>query len=243
MPQSTENAEQLLDETAPRTLAEKIYRQLRADIVWGRLSPGARLRVDELRQTYSIGISPLREALFRLSSEELVIASGQRGFRVAPLDVEDVRDTMETRLVIECEALVRSIDFGDVSWEASVVAAYHKLTSLQAPSTTEASAEQWTKYHRDFHMALISSCRSRWLMTFAGLLFDQAERHRIVAIRYRDQLPDTRNAASEHKELLDATLARKKAEATEILTRHYRATADNVIGLIETHLGANAQTP
>src|SRR5262245_26547488 len=103
----------------PRTLSEAVYRRLKNDILWGRFPPDSALKSDRLRDLYSIGISPLREALSRLASERLVTASGQRGFRVAPLTIEDVRDTMETRIVIEREALTRSIAVGDISWETN----------------------------------------------------------------------------------------------------------------------------
>jgi GntR family carbon starvation induced transcriptional regulator len=225
------------EESTPRTLAEKVYRQLRIDIVLGRIPPGTRLRSEKLRQTYSIGISPLREALFRLASDGLVISSEQKGFRVAPLDAEHVRDTMETRLTIETRALERSIEFGDVSWEAAIVATYHKLTSIKSPYDTEDGAEIWARYHRDFHMSLIASCRSDWLTQFSKLLFDQAERHRMIVVRYRDTFPYKRNAANEHELLVKATLARKKNEAVELLSSHYRETANHVIKLIGIHFG------
>jgi DNA-binding GntR family transcriptional regulator len=233
----TEQVAGSTDEPTPRTLAEKVYRQLRVDIVLGRIPPGTRLRSDKLRQSYSIGISPLREALFRLASDGLVISSEQKGFRVAPLDVEHVRDTMETRLVIESRALERAIEFGDVSWEASIVASYHKLTSINSPYDAEDGAETWARYHRDFHMSLIASCRSNWLKQFAKLLFDQAERHRMIVVRYRGTFPYKRDAATEHELLVKAVLGRKKKEAIELLNIHYRETAKHVIKLIEIHFG------
>ena len=55
---------------------------------------------------------------------------GQRGFRVAPLTIGDVVDTVETRLVIEREALARSIEHGDIEWETGVVAAFHTLSRI-----------------------------------------------------------------------------------------------------------------
>ncbi|MAU52118.1 MAG: transcriptional regulator [Phyllobacteriaceae bacterium] len=240
MPGSQVGTEQFVgsvEEPAPRTLAERVYRQLRVDIVLGRIPPGTRLRSEKLRQTYSIGISPLREALFRLASDGLVVSNEQKGFQVAPIDAKHVRDTMETRIVIETSALERAIEFGDLSWEASIVASYHKLTSIDSPSDTEDGAETWARYHRDFHMSLIASCRSSWLIHFANLLFDQAERHRMIVVRFRDTVPTKRSAATEHELLVKATLGRKKKEAVKLLTGHYRETANHVIELIGVHFG------
>ena len=159
---------------------------------------------------------------------------------------DDFLPTMETLLeradqldgiVIETSALERAIEFGDLSWEASIVASYHKLTSIDSPSDTEDGAETWARYHRDFHMSLIASCRSSWLIHFANLLFDQAERHRMIVVRFRDTVPTKRSAATEHELLVKATLGRKKKEAVKLLTGHYRETANHVIELIGVHFG------
>src|SRR5271170_4994951 len=116
-----------------RTIAESTYRRIRQDILWGRFVPGSPLRSDQLRARYGVGISPLREALTRLASERLVTTVGQRGFRVAPLTAYDVEDTMATRLVIEGEALARSMERGDIAWETSVVGAFHALSRHPIP--------------------------------------------------------------------------------------------------------------
>ncbi len=67
------------------TLAMSIYGRLRRDILTGLFEPGERLPLDALGERYRVGLTPLREALNRLSAEELVLREGKRGFRVAPV--------------------------------------------------------------------------------------------------------------------------------------------------------------
>lgn len=217
---------------APRTLAEAAYRQLRTDILWGQLRPGSPLRSDELRARYAIGVSPLREALSRLAAERLVTAVGQRGFRVAPLRADDVRDTMETRVIIETAALRRSIGNGGIRWESELVASLHALSRVKPPKAPGPDAELWARRHRDFHLALIGACGSRWQIEFAGLLFDQAERHRILALMEPDAR-HRRDRSAEHQTIARAALAGKVDAAVDALARHYRLTADQVV---EEHL-------
>ena len=54
-----------------------------SDIVFGRLPPGKKLKLDTLKADYGPSVSTLREILNRLSSERLVVAEGQKGFEVA----------------------------------------------------------------------------------------------------------------------------------------------------------------
>jgi DNA-binding GntR family transcriptional regulator len=212
----------------PRTVAELAYRAIRSDILWGHLSPGVPLRFDELRNRYDVGISPLREALTKLCGERLVVSVGQKGFTVAALTSDDVRDTAATRLVIESEALAKSIELGDVHWEMAIVSAFHGLTRHPSPLSAGERTDGWEIFHRQFHMALISACGSRWLIEFASLLFDQAERHRILRARLTPNDRLIRDVQAEHQAIFDAVMARDVARAIEALTRHYQATAHQV---------------
>jgi GntR family transcriptional regulator, carbon starvation induced regulator len=216
----------------PRTIAESIYHRLRQDILWGQFAPGAPLRSDKLRARYAVGVSPLREALMRLVSERLVTLVGQRGFSVAPLTVYDVEDTMETRLVIEREALTRSIERGDMAWETALVAAFHALSWHPIPKQPGSSTEVWALHHRRFHMALLSACGSRWHIELAGLLFDQAERHRVLRSNFGPSKKLKRDTVREHKQIFEATLARDVKAANRALERHYRETAEQVVSVL-----------
>jgi GntR family transcriptional regulator, carbon starvation induced regulator len=216
----------------PRTIAESIYHRLRQDILWMRLAPGAPLRSDELRARYDVGISPLREALTRLASERLVTSVGQRGFRVAPLTAYDVEDTMKTRIVIEREALARSIRNGDIAWETAVVAAFHALSRNPIPKEPGTATEIWAARHRQFHMALLSACDSRWQLELAGLLFDQAERHRLLRGKFLPQQKLKRDTVREHRRIFDAALARDVDGAVRALEKHYATTAKQVVAVL-----------
>ena len=56
-----------------KTLMASVYDRLRSDIVDGMRRPGEKMRFEELRETYGVGLSPLREALTRLAAEKLVV--------------------------------------------------------------------------------------------------------------------------------------------------------------------------
>ena len=60
------------------------------------MAPGSPLRLADLSARYDMGFSPLREALNRLQAERLVIAEALRGFRVAPLSLDEMRGRHRT---------------------------------------------------------------------------------------------------------------------------------------------------
>ena len=71
---------------------------MKQDIISGRLHPGQKLKIEELRQKYDTGTSPIREALSLLTSDYLVERKDQRGFRVSTASVEKFEELLRTRL-------------------------------------------------------------------------------------------------------------------------------------------------
>ncbi len=213
-----------------RTLAELAYARLRDDIVWGRLLPGAPLRSDDLRKRYGLGVSPLREALSKLAVERLVVAEGQRGYRVAPVSADEAKDILSVRLLIEGEALARSMRYGGVEWETAVMSAFHRLARMPIPVGPGADPHTWAEVHRGFHMALLSACDSPWLLNYAANLYDQAERYRLIRVLRTPKAALARDIAAEHRELLDAVLSRDEARAASALREHYSRTMDALAG-------------
>ena len=117
--------------TGVETAGEKVYHRLRSDIIFGRLAPSQKLKLEGLKDAYGISISTLRELLNRLTSEGLIVAESARGFEVAPVSAENFKELANLRLLLECHALQRSFAVGDMDWEGRVVAAHHKLATME----------------------------------------------------------------------------------------------------------------
>jgi DNA-binding GntR family transcriptional regulator len=199
------------------TIADRAYERIRADLLFGRLPPGAKLRLEPLAVAYGASISTLREILGRLSSEGLVVAESQRGFEVAPVSPEGFRDVAAMRLVLETHAIPLAFAAGDLDWESRVVAAHHRLKVLETRMMAgePGEAQTWKRYDREFHHALIEACGSQTLLDLYAGVFDQYLRYQMVAVVFRGQV-----AADEHRQLLDCALSRDAEGACALLDRH-----------------------
>ena len=202
------------------TIAETAYRQIRSDIIFGRLAPDERLKLERLKTQYGASVSTLREILNRLASEGLVVAEGQRGFEVAPVSSENLREIAALRLLLECHALELSFAVGDMDWEGRVVAAHHKLhqMELRMISGDRSVTKDWKRYDWEFHQALISACGSRTLMETHAAIFDKYLRYQMISLTFRGQI-----AADEHRQMLESALKRDAKSAQEVLRRHVEA--------------------
>ena len=231
------------DDGVEKTLTQEAYRRLRHDIISGAFDADTPLRLEALKERYGLSFSPLREALNRLHAERLVVSSALRGFRVAPFSLDEMRDAIETRVLIDVEGLRRSIASGDDDWEARVIGAFHALSRCveRAASAKRAPAalqsEELEARHREFHFALVSESGSRWLKEFSAQLYAQTERYRRPAmqlqVKAKSRAP-ARDIHGEHRAIMDAALARNADRAADLLATHYRKTGE----AIERHLGA-----
>jgi DNA-binding GntR family transcriptional regulator len=208
--------------TAPpsaKTLIEKVYADLKHDIVRGYLRPRAKLRVEELRARFQVSSSTIREALLLLVADSLVTSEGQRGFRVAPVSLDDVREITDLRKMMETRALRESIALGDDNWESGVVAAFHKLSLIDTRRMrkSEDVAREWGERNYAFHEALIAASKSRWGRHFRRILYHASERYRALSVAILNVRP---GVGQEHKGIMDAALARDADLACRLTEAH-----------------------
>ena len=228
------------DRPAPKTLVEGAYLRLRRDIIEGVRQPGEKLRVEHHKDEYQVGAGTLREALQLLITDALVVAQGQRGFRVAPISLADFEDITRTRVLLETEALRQAIALGDEAWEADVLAAFHRLSRAEDKlGASNEAREEWEHRNRVFHEVLIAACPSRWIRHFQHILYQQSERYRRIS-HFHSTIP--RDVHAEHEGLCQAAVARDADRACAILTDHIQRTLESLKGMPDDFFDTGRQS-
>jgi DNA-binding GntR family transcriptional regulator len=212
-----------MNDVAAATYSDYVFERLRADILTGAFEPDARLAMKELSERYQVGTSPIREALHRLTGEGFVQFVGQRGFRVPPLSLDDLDDLTNLRSLIEEAAMRQAIANGDDTWEAGIVAAFHRLERQASRFSTddEGLIREYDAVHRSFHLALFASAASPRLIALQANLFDQAFRYRTLL---HSQPISPREVVTEHKRLMKHALARDADAAVKAIKAHLQLT-------------------
>ena len=227
---------------------------LRRDILNGIHAPDEALRINTLSKLYGVSATPLREALSRLEEKRLVVASANRGWRVAPVSLGELEDLEFARLSVESALLEDSITHGDLDWESGIVAAHHRL-SQTAPPLGDADREvrqAWMEAHDGFHLALIAAARSSWLRGFHAQVTEQLQRHHQALLYHPrrinphgpDQhLPETRDlllcahSMEPHTRLMEMALNRDLIHVRGMLGEHIEIT----LAVYHSILGAVAE--
>jgi DNA-binding GntR family transcriptional regulator len=205
------------------TLSERAAALIQRDILSGKLEPGSRLGIVGLAEDYGLGATPVREGLSRLVSRQLVVALGQRGFRVAPVSEADLRDITCMRIVVEMEALSLAMKRGKDEWEAAIVAALHRMQRFidRTGSRFTEGTEEFDVLHKGFHTALLEACGSPRLLAAHSDLYDQAYRYRRIMMR---KFESGKAFMQSHRDLADCVIARDQRRAPAMLQTHLKST-------------------
>ncbi|MFK7751765.1 MAG: GntR family transcriptional regulator [Sedimentitalea sp.] len=168
------------------TVVEMLASAIRRDISFGVLRPDQKLKIEALRQSYGGSNHSMRETLRVLTSEGMVEANNQRGFRVTSATQDDLRDILLLRLEVEKLGLTRALEFGDVTWEARVIAALHSVA--HADNTVQATPDdvtalEWDEACRALILALLSASQSPRLINMAAQFYGQSRRFRLALLR------------------------------------------------------------
>jgi DNA-binding GntR family transcriptional regulator len=205
------------------TIASTVADDIRQRIVSGDFGPERKLRVHQLAEMFGVTLSPIREALNRLTSEGLVQLRDMRGFSVAPVSEEELAEIYRTRIWLNELAIRESIAHGDASWAEQVVIAHHRLR--QVPQVDPAGGitnRAWDDAHRNFHRALTAACQSRLLVRYCDQLFILADRYRHIA--QSSPKARSRRRDVEHRRLMEAAIARRPDEAAALISKHFETT-------------------
>ncbi|SHO61668.1 DNA-binding transcriptional regulator, GntR family [Pseudoxanthobacter soli DSM 19599] len=220
---------------APATMATSIYERLKADILATRLEPGRKLQSRFLMDHYNVGQTPLREALNRLTTEDLVVGMEQRGFYVKPVSREELQELTKTRCWVEAVALRESMHNATREWEESLLVAHHRLARTPRSRNDEQfeNNPEWEAHHAAFHATLIGLCGSRPLIGFCQQLADRLYRYRMMSILKAFRV---RKVSDEHANILQAVIDRDTERAVSLLQEHYTQTAAIIYSDLETVL-------
>jgi DNA-binding GntR family transcriptional regulator len=190
-----------LEAPAAISLPELVYRELRKAILNGLFSPGQMLRQEEVAQRMGVSRSPLREALPRLEAEGIVVLHPRRGYAVAELNPDEIREVFELRVLLETEIAQRAIARRNEADIAQVYDLANRMRQLADTPDNPQAVASWFDLNAGFHDALLAPAgcphHMRALDTARGLI----EAYIRAEVRFTG---DLQQAQHEHAQLAQA---------------------------------------
>jgi len=87
------------------TLRQKVYEQLRTKILGAELLPGEIISLRGLAEKFGVSILPVREAVWQLESENILVVESNKRIQVNHLTSKEFKEVLNLRLLLESEAV------------------------------------------------------------------------------------------------------------------------------------------
>jgi len=191
------------------------YADLRSRILSGQLEAGSKLMQYELAAELSISITPLREAIRRLSGEGLIILDAHRNARVARMDVEEARELFETRRALEPEAIALASQRRTDSDIARMQEALARLLPV-----TQQWGEAALIAHREMHQSVYASSHNTVLIGLLDDLWDKSDRYRRIGLELPPGAEPRTRDFEEHGRMVELVIAQDSEAASELMRSH-----------------------
>lgn len=215
--------------TAPyslnRTLYGQVYQLLKERILNMDLSPGTRLKAEELAEELGVSNTPLREAIRQLTKDGLVETIPYRGSFVKSLSAREVGEIYDVRMALEALAV--------------------RLAAQAATLEQTAQIESWVREYEqaffadDVHAGLQADFAFHELIAQASgnrALYDllQSLSARVQALRRMDRGKTRRQESLEdHRAICQALKERDARKAEEAMIRHISKGKQHAMSLLE----------
>ena len=198
-----------------RILMDDVVDAVREAILSGRITAGERLIEDDLARMLDVSRGPIRQALFQLQQEGLVVHQTHRGATVATTSREDIAEIYSLRTALERLAVEHACARATPEDLAPLEAI---LVLFQSTPRESITRKKVAGYDIDFHDALFRAAHHRRLYRAWEGLRSQV----MVFLLLRDALPDDYLDSwhRDHANLLDVVRRRDAAAATGAIESH-----------------------
>src|SRR6478752_5822198 len=184
---------------------DEVYELIRADIMSLRIPPDTRISIDSLARQLGVSQTPIREALSRLEATGLVTKQHFVGYCSAPqLDRKALDELYELRLLLEPYAARCAAERMDESQLEAVA----RLAKAMEPGESRKSYDRFAVQDSELHDLIAVGSGNPLIRDALARLHTHLH---IFRLRFHSEV--TKEAYSEHGELIDALANRKPAAA------------------------------
>ncbi len=193
-----------------QSLAGQVYEIIKKDIITCIFKPGQQIAQQQLADRYGVGVTPVREALQKLTREGLIQPIPRFGYLVTPITVADVAEVFELRMILESAA----------ARLAALRATPEQLEHLseQASSTyifkVRDSYSDFLGHNREFHVAVANASGNRRLAASVAQVMDEMTRMFHLGLDVKDSAGEMRD---EHQELVEMLRRKDSVSAEQVV--------------------------
>jgi DNA-binding GntR family transcriptional regulator len=202
-----------------RSLGAEVEKALKEEITSGRLRPGEFISIADLSRQFGTSVTPVRDAIHRLSAIGFVNVSPRKEIRVASLDGKKLKNAFDLRMALEGLAVrAATLNIPDVELER----AWKTLSESEARYSATGNTQDLLSHDSLVHDLIMQYSDNEMLIALMRGLRDLSLWAQRTAIRLQPKA--AAKALPEHKQVLAAMRARSAAAAEKALLNHLKNT-------------------
>ncbi len=201
---------------------ELAYRQLKTEIVDGRMRPGEPLAEVDLSERIGVSRTPIREALQRLAIEGLVTWVPGRGAFVSAVSVPEIVELFQIREALETHAARLAAR----SPRHATLAVFLERLETARQALAAGDVQKYNELTSALDDAVIDLAGNKRIATALTEIWTQVLRVRRIAYRNMTRIVDS---VDEHARIVKAVSAGDEDAAAAAASQHIRRSLQNVI--------------
>jgi len=218
----TKSAPNPLSPIARNTLQEQVYAQLRASLSDGRFKPGQTLTIRDLAQQLGTSVMPVREALHKLTSEQVLDMTAARSVRVPALGGAKFQEICEARILLEgqlAELAAERADAGDIERLEQAHEGFSSGKVARDPSVP-------LRRNREFHFAVYAAAHHSTLFDLVEPLWVRCGPSMLALFEELGSDQIKRVASKTHDSIVRAIREHRAADAKRGVVDDIKATLE-----------------
>ena len=176
-----------------KTLRQRVYDRLCEGIIQGEMYPGQVINLRELAGKFGVSIMPVREALWQLESENIIVIENNKRMSIKTLTSSDLMELNKIRLFMETELLIKGCEFQTPTLIVRLRSLYDKMTKVT-------SIKNYLDLNKNFHFSIYNIARLPVFLDFVRNLWLREAPY----IARENALHQNNIQLKPHKKILDA---------------------------------------
>lgn len=215
----------------PESIADRVYHQLRRELLLGRFPYGERLIEEQLADRFECSRTPVREALHRLMADGHLVRHSVGGLTPQPPQASVMRELYDVRVVLEDLVVKLAATFGDRDRIEALRDRWVEMRGEFADGGSRIESPDFVHADEAFHEGIATAAGNQAAGRF---LRDINERIRVLRVHDFTTSDRIGTTIDEHIELASAILDGKADEAAALMRVHI----DRSAKVVEERVGA-----
>lgn len=195
-------------------LKEQAYNYIKDKIIKCEFAPASEILESEIAEAMGISRTPVREALLKLSQEDLILIYPRKGMIVSPVSVKDIHEVFQIRSMVEPYAAIH----GYKNMDKEILLGFKEGFENFIAQKDHKTYSDYFELDIGFHKYIVQSLKNDQLVHFMDKIYDMDYRIRVLSTLEEKDIED--RSKPEHLEIIQALLSQDEERIKEALLVH-----------------------